>query len=307
MKYMLQTKLLLFAFALQIAAPQPLIPGVRALIAKNDFPHAETLVRDYQKANGNTPEALEALSWLARGSLAQKQYQQADAYARETYRLCVEAVRSRRVDAEEHLPIALGAAIEVEAQSMAAFGKRAEAVAYLKNELINWRETSIATRIQKNVNDLSLVGAMPAPLESKEWLGPKPVTLASLKGKPVLLFFWAHWCPDCKIQGPILAQLKQKYGRKGLVVVAPTQRYGYVAGGTEASPEKEKAYIDQIRHKYYAGLLDVQAPLSQENFKIYGVSTTPTLVLLDRQGIVRMYHPGGVPLLALEAEIKKLL
>jgi len=307
MKHALYSGIFLVTVALQIVAPPTLTASVQALIAKNDFAQADGLVRNYQKAKGTTPDVLEALSWLGRGTLAQRNYQQAEAYATETYRLCLNALKSRKVDAEEHLPNALGASIEVEAQAMAALGKRAEAVAYLRNELVNWRETSITTRIQKNINELILVGSTPPPLEIKEWLGPKPAVLASLKGKPVLLFFWAHWCPDCKIQGPSLAKLKTKYGPAGLVLVAPTQLYGYIAGGTEASPEKEKTYIDQVRHKYYSGLLNVQAPLSEENFKIYGVSTTPTLVLLDRKGIVRMYHPGRMTPAELEAEIKRVL
>ena len=53
--------------------------------------------------------------------------------------------------------------------------------------------------------------------------------LTALKGEPVLLFFCAHWCGDCKDEGPILAQIEKEYASKRLVVVAPTQRYGYVA------------------------------------------------------------------------------
>ncbi len=79
--------------------------------------------------------------------------------------------------------------------------------------------------------------------------------LAALRGKPVLLFFWAHWCPDCKQEEHILAQIAQEYGPKGLVMVAPTQRYGYAANGEDATPAAELKYIEQIRHQYYADLL----------------------------------------------------
>jgi thioredoxin-related protein len=51
----------------------------------------------------------------------------------------------------------------------------------------------------------------------------------------------------------------------------------------------------------------VPAPISEENFKLYGASTTPTLVLIDRHGVVRMYHPGRMPIDELRAEVRKLL
>jgi thioredoxin-related protein len=48
-------------------------------------------------------------------------------------------------------------------------------------------------------------------------------------------------------------------------------------------------------------------PVSDENHKRYGVSTTPTLVVLDRQGVVRSYHPGIMTAQELEAVIMPLL
>jgi thiol-disulfide isomerase/thioredoxin len=119
------------------------------------------------------------------------------------------------------------------------------------------------------------------------------VTLAQLKGKPVVLFFWAHWCPDCKRQGPILARLQREFADKGLVVVGPTQRYGYVANGDEAKPAVEVKYIGDVQKQFY-GDLKMTVPLSEANFKNWGCSTTPTLALIDRQGIVRLYHPGDM-------------
>ncbi len=91
------------------------------------------------------------------------------------------------------------------------------------------------------------------------------------------------------------------------MVIAPTQYYGYVAGGEDAPPAKEKPYIDQVRRQHYAGLADVPAPLSQENFRIYGASTTPTLVMLDRNGLVAMYHPGRMTYEELANEIDRVL
>jgi len=155
----------------------------------------------------------------------------------------------------------------------------------------------IPARIQKNINLLSLEGK-PAPVLAG-------VSLS--KGKPLLLFFWAHWCGDCKAEAPILARLKAKFGPKGLILIAPTQKYGYVEGGQEAPPDVELRYIEQVRQKYYASLVDAPVPVSEANFLRYGVSTTPTLVLVDRIGIVRQYRPGRMTYEELHAKIEAIL
>lgn len=82
-----------------------------------------------------------------------------------------------------------------------------------------------------------------------------------------MLFFWAHWCPDCKIQGPILAKLFAKYRADGLAIVAPTERYGYGEGGASLRPADELRYIIQIRDKYYPMLAELPVPVSEANHK----------------------------------------
>jgi thiol-disulfide isomerase/thioredoxin len=225
---------------------------------------------------------LAALSWMGRGELAARNYDQAEKFANETTQLVSVELKKRPLDQDENLPTALGAAIEVEANVLAARNQRTEAIGYLQDQLKAYYRTSIRARIQKNINLLTLEGK-PAPLLEK-------VTLP--KGKPVLMFFWAHWCTDCKAEGPIIARLKAEFESKGLQIVAPTQKYGYVAGGEDASADVELRYIDQIRRERYAGIIATPAPVSEENFRRYGASTVPTLVLVDRAGIVRLYHPG---------------
>ncbi|MBZ5601075.1 MAG: TlpA family protein disulfide reductase [Acidobacteriia bacterium] len=263
-----------------LTASAAIVKDVRTAIAANDFATGAQLIKAYRMTNGVTPEMLEALSWMARGELAVRNYGQAEKYASETYQLCTAELKKRPLDQERGLPIALGAAIEVEANYLAAQHRRAEAVTYLQDQLKLFRATSINARIQKNINLLTMEGK-PAPALQK---------VALPKGKPVLLFFWAHWCGDCKAEGPILAQLQSEF--KGLAIVAPTQKYGYVQGGEEAAPEVELRYIDKIRKERYADIIADPAPVSEVNFLRYGVSTTPTLVLVDRNGIVRLYHPG---------------
>jgi thiol-disulfide isomerase/thioredoxin len=282
------------------------ITDVRAVIEQNNFAAGDVMLQQYRAAHGATPEWIEALSWMGRGALAAHQAVKAETYAKETQRLAVEQLKKRTLDAEPHLPIALGAAIEVQSQVLEERDGRAEAVAYLRTELAKYQTTSIRARIQKNINLLSLTGKIAPALEEHEFLGAKPLPLASLKNGPVLLFFWAHWCGDCKDESAILAEIAREYAAKGLKVMAPTQRYGYVARGEEAGPADELKYIDRIRHEFYSDLLNVPAPISEENFKRYGASTTPTLVLIDKQGIVRLYHPGKMTLDELRAALNKL-
>ncbi len=297
---------LIFSALIAASAFAGIVTDVETAMSRGNFPMAEAMLQSYRSQRGVTPEYLEALSWLARGDLITRQFDKADAVAKETEKLAGQALATRPLDAEPHLPLALGAAIEVEAQVLTANGDRAGALALLHKDLLTFRDTSIRTRIQKNINLLTLEGRAAPALEEREFLGAKPAPLLALRGKPVLLFFWAHWCPDCKQEEHILAQIEREYAPKGLVMIAPTQRYGYVANGDEAGPADELKYIEQIRHQYYADLLSVSAPVSEANFRNYGASTTPTLVLIDRHGIVRLYHPGAMTLDELRAALNRV-
>ena len=154
---------------------------------------------------------------------------------------------------------------------------------------------------------LSLESKPAPPLEIPQWVGEKPKSLAELKGQVVLLFFWAHWCGDCKTQMPTLVRLAEEYAGRGLTIVGPTQFYGYVARGETATPEQEMQYLRTDYQKAHPIPAWMRAPVSNANFLKFGVSTTPTLVLLDRHGFVRLYHPGTMPYEALTAKIKPLL
>ncbi|HEU0119594.1 MAG TPA: TlpA disulfide reductase family protein [Bryobacteraceae bacterium] len=267
------------------------VQDVRRAAQSGDLQGAEARLQAARGVGGWTPELVLAHSWLGRGAQANRRWDQAMRYSAETRRLSLEMLKGRPLDAEPNLPLALGASIEVNGHSLANTGRRSEGVSFLKEELQRWHGTSMRTRIQKNLHLLTLTGQKAPALETKRFLGKARITsLDSFRGKPVLLFLWAHWCPDCKAQGLLIDSLRQEF--PSLAVVAPTQRYGYAAGGEEASPEKETVYIAQVQKEYYPWMENVPMPVSEENFRLYGVSSTPTLVLLDGKGVVRLYHPG---------------
>jgi thiol-disulfide isomerase/thioredoxin len=284
-----------------------LVNDVRNLIARHDLAGAEKATRAYQQQSGTTPEYAAALSWLGRAALAERQLDQADAFASETRKAALDLMRTRKMDADPWLPTAMGASIEVHALVLAARGERSDAVAFLRQQSAAYSATSIGERIRKNLNLLSLEGKPAPALETREWLSGPPSSPPAFRGHPVLMFFWAHWCPDCKAEAPILASLVRTYGPKGLTVVAPTRLYGYVAGGADAPPAVEKKYIESVRQQYYPAMAAVPIPLSTANFLTYGCSTTPTLVLTDAAGIVRYYHPGAASEADLAIQIQKVL
>jgi len=82
---------------------------------------------------------------------------------------------------------------------------------------------------------------------------------------------------------------------------------GAGAGGAPLGPADELRYIVSIRDQYYPFLASIPVPVSEANHKRYGVSSTPTIVILDRQGIVRLYHPGSLTEDELGAHLRPLL
>jgi thiol-disulfide isomerase/thioredoxin len=300
------SRILLVALLLISSAWGQIVDNVRIALSQNNFSAADSALNSYRNQRGVDAEYLEAYSWMARAALDNRDYDKADAYAKQTKTLALDLLKKRPLDAEPHLPLALGAAFEVQSQVLAARGQRTQALALLQTALRQYGDTSIHDRLQKNLNLLTFQGKVAPPLKEEQFLGAELPAAAQLKGSPVLLFFWAHWCGDCKVEAPIIAQLRSEYAPKGLKVIGPTRLYGYTAQVEHAAPADEMRYIDAVRHRFYSALLDMPVPISKYNFQVYGASTTPTLVLLDRTGKVAWYHPGALPYGELKAEIEKV-
>lgn len=283
-----------------------IVAATRAAMTDGNLAAGHALVEAHEAAHGRSPQSLLAYSWIARVALNTNKLDDAERLAGETYTRGDALLAGRGMDDEPELPIAIGAAIEVLGQSAARAGRRSEAVALLTAEMTRFKDTSLVKRIQKNLHIVSLAGEPAPALSTREWLGEARRTPEELRGTVVVMFFWAHWCADCKRQGPILETLVARHGG-AVQVVAPTQRFGYVAGGVDALPDVERDYIDRVLSSSYPWLRTVPVPLDEANHVTYGVSTTPTIVIVDREGRVAAYHPGVMTLEALEAAIAPLL
>jgi thioredoxin-like negative regulator of GroEL len=283
------------------------IQNVKIALSQNNFTAANSELQTYRAEHGVDPQYLEAQSWLARGYLSANQLDQAQSLADETASQVRQLLQHRALDAEPHLPLALGAALEVQAQALVLRGQTNQAAALLRRALVTYGNTSIRTRLQKNLNLIGMTGRTAPPLDTGKYIGVRPTPLAQLKGSPVLLFFWAHWCADCKQEGPVISQLSSEFASRGLKVEAPTQLYGYAAYGETAGPKDEIDYIGRVWQHYYPSLREIPVPVSKANFDNYGASTTPTLVLLDRNGRVALYHPGLMSYEELRAAIERAM
>ncbi len=276
-------------------ASASVISDVRFKLSAGDLSSAEALVEDYHRANGDNSEYAAALSWLARGALTLGRTDTAARYLADTKKQVAALLKSKTVDDDSFVETAVGASIEVEGLIMVERGERDKAVAYLESELPRWKTWWIEARIHKNLDLLTLEGR------------PAPELDAAYRGRPVLLFLWAHWCSDCKAQGPAIARLKEKYEPRGLRVLAPTRRYGNVPNIDHPTAEQEDREIERVWQTSYAALDGVPHPISDATMLAYGVSSTPTLVLIDREGVVRMYRPTRMTEAELSRRIEALL
>jgi len=118
-----------------------IIDDVRESIAKNDLAGAERKAQTFQKAKGATPELAAAVSYIARGFLNAKNLDRADTLATRARDLGLQNLHGRKLDQVAFLPIAVGASIEVHAQVLNARGQKADAIAFLREQLKTYGTT----------------------------------------------------------------------------------------------------------------------------------------------------------------------
>jgi len=285
-----------------------LVNQMRDMAWAEEVDAAQTLLQQQRGHHDQTSlEWLVAASWLGRGASFAQRWDVAEQYAREAYDGSSALLSDREVDLERQLPTALGAGIEVLGRVQDARGDRSGAVEFLRAQHETYKGTSIETRLQKNILLLSLEGQPFPVIDVEHYLGEQVLSPDSLKGKVVVAFFWAHWCPDCKQQLPILDQLYEQYGERDLAIIGPTQLYGYIARGQNATPAEELEYLRGAYQEQFPVPEWMSVPVSQQSFLDFGISTTPTLVIIDREGVVDLYNPGTLSYEELSAQVERLL
>ncbi|MBL8188875.1 MAG: TlpA family protein disulfide reductase [Acidobacteria bacterium] len=298
-KTFLASLLALVLLSLTANAAGELVRIVRNKLSAGDLASGVHAVEDYKRQHGVDAEYLEAVGWLARGAEMLNQTDAAAGFVAE--------LRREIKEEKQEWMAALGAAIEVEGKLRARREGRGSAVSFLETEFAKAKNLSLKSRIRKNINLLSLEGQSAPELNLSDYIGPKPESFATLKGKPVLLFLWAHWCGDCRAQAASLARITEKYRAQGLAVMAPTRYYGSGAGDKAATPAEEKAHVEKVWKETYPGLESVPVVLDTEGMIRYGVSATPTFALIDRKGIVRFYSPTRLAEAELSRRIEAVL
>src|SRR5689334_13614798 len=133
--------------------------------------------------------------------------------------------------------------------------------------------------------------ATPPEIVASEWLDQTPVKLSDLRGKVVLLDFWAHWCGPCRITLPNLSRWHETYKDKGLVILGLTNYYGH-GGGRAMTPPEELAYLREFkkRNRLPYGVVVDESEMNDIN---YGVNSIPMSFLIDRKGVLRYISPGA--------------
>ena len=142
----------------------------------------------------------------------------------------------------------------------------------LSRHAVAWSLLSLTVISSPAVGDGVTVGQKAPTIQAKSWLNaPGEVSLASLRGKVVLVEFWATWCGPCRKSIPHMNALANRLGRKGLVVVGLTREDAQTVRSFMASTKTKMNYI---------------VGCESHSSGVYGGKYIPRVFIVDRTGLV---------------------
>ncbi|HVT12019.1 MAG TPA: TlpA disulfide reductase family protein [Fimbriimonadaceae bacterium] len=168
-------------------------------------------------------------------------------------------------------------------------GQKDKALATI-DEALKTATPSHRLHLQTTRNQLSLVGGPPPALKLDRGYGVFS-GFAALKGKVVVLDFFAHWCEPCKLEFPEMKKMADDLKDKGLEVVGVTTYYEFYKDRSKrlTADEEFAKMADFIKEQ------NITWPVAfggQENFSAYGATAIPFVVAVGRDGVVRQVDIG---------------
>jgi cytochrome c biogenesis protein CcmG/thiol:disulfide interchange protein DsbE len=124
-------------------------------------------------------------------------------------------------------------------------------------------------------------------------LDGRPVSLASLKGHPVWINFWATWCPPCQRETPVLRDTYETHKSEGLVLIGID---------VQEPADTVRPYVERYGLTQTIGL-DVTGAV----FRTYRIFGLPSHYFIDRDGVIRGRYFGPLTREQVETQLKVIL
>jgi thiol-disulfide isomerase/thioredoxin len=130
-------------------------------------------------------------------------------------------------------------------------------------------------------------GTAPEFAEGSPWLQSKPLTLASLRGRVVVVHFWTFGCVNCQHNYPVYKGWLEKYKDKKVTVI-----------GVHTPEFKREADADRVLEKAKDNGLKFPIVLDNDSaiWNAWGIRYWPTILLVDKKGVVRYHWEGELHL-----------